>query len=154
MAAYLFDTSAIVKRYVAETGSAWVQALVDPAAGHVAYPARIGTVELVSAVTRRQRGGSLTASVTASILSQFRQDLGLEYRVIEITPVLLTDAMLLAEQHGLRAYDAVHLAAAAELRRQRLAAGLGPLTLVSADQELLAAASAIGMAVEDPNLHP
>jgi predicted nucleic acid-binding protein len=154
MAAYIFDTSGIVKRYVTETGTAWVQALAAPSAGHVVYLARIGAVELVSAVTRRQRGGSLTAAATAAIIIQFRQDLGLEYRVIEITPGLLSDAMLVAEQHTLRAYDAVHLAAASELRRQRLAAGLGPVTLVSADQELLAAAGAVGLQVEDPNLHP
>lgn len=154
MAAYIFDTSGIVKRYVAETGTAWVQTLTDPAAGHVVYLARIGAVELVSAVTRRQRGGSLTAAAAAAILVQFRQDLGLDYRVIEITPGLLSDAMLQAEQHALRAYDAVHLAAASELRRQRLAAGLGPITVVSADQELLVAAGVIGLPVEDPNLHP
>lgn len=31
MAAYFLDTSTVVKRYVHETGTAWVQALTDPA---------------------------------------------------------------------------------------------------------------------------
>lgn len=35
MALYFLDTSALVKRYVAESGSAWVMALCDPASGHV-----------------------------------------------------------------------------------------------------------------------
>jgi hypothetical protein len=62
--------------------------------------------------------------------------------------------MTLTETHGLRAYDAVQLAAALELQATRTAAGLVPLTLVSADQDLNAAATASGMRVEDPNLHP
>ena len=53
-----------------------------------------------------------------------------------------------------RAYDAVQLAAAVELNTQRVAAGTGVLTLVSADQELNAAATADGLLVEDPNMHP
>ena len=32
MAVYLLDTRAVVKRYVLETGTAWVQAITAPAA--------------------------------------------------------------------------------------------------------------------------
>ena len=62
--------------------------------------------------------------------------------------------MDLAEAHGLRAYDSVQLAAALELNRLRVAAGMGGIILVSADLELNAAATASGLAVDDPNLHP
>jgi uncharacterized protein len=73
---------------------------------------------------------------------------------VEITAPLLTDAMRLVEAHGLRAYDAVQLAAAVELNGRWLAAGMGSITLVSADQQLNNAAVAEGLLVEDPNLHP
>ena len=33
MAVYFFDSSALVKRYAQETGSAWVEILTDPQAG-------------------------------------------------------------------------------------------------------------------------
>lgn len=53
----------------------------------------------------------------------------------------------------MRAYDAVQLAVARELHSRRLAVGLGGATLISADQELNAAATAEGVPVDDPNLH-
>jgi predicted nucleic acid-binding protein len=62
--------------------------------------------------------------------------------------------MRLAEAHGLRAYDAVQLAAALELNHRWLAFGQGGITLVSADQELNAAAAVEGLPIEDPTLHP
>jgi len=67
---------------------------------------------------------------------------------------LLSAATLLVQKHGLRAYDAVQLAAAVALNNQRVAAGTGAVTLVSADQELNAAAAAEGLSVDDPNVHP
>ena len=62
--------------------------------------------------------------------------------------------MMLAETHGLRAYDAVQLAAVLELQASRTAGGLAPISLVSSDRDLNAAATASGLLVEDPNLHP
>lgn len=53
MPAYYFDSSALVKRYVAETGTAWVTGLMDPAAGNLLYVARLTGVEVVSAFARR-----------------------------------------------------------------------------------------------------
>jgi uncharacterized protein len=70
-----------------------------------------------------------------------------------LTPALFADATLKARKHRLRAYDAVQLAAALEIRQQRQEAGFGPVTLVSADHDLNKAAQAEGLVVEDPNLH-
>src|SRR5260370_5485182 len=42
----------------------------------------------------------------------------------------------------------------AELHAQRTAAGLPAVTLVSADHELNGAASALGLLIEEPHLHP
>ena len=61
--------------------------------------------------------------------------------------------MLTARKRRLRAYDAVQLTAALEVHRLNQDAGFGPVTLVSADQELNAAATAEGLSVEDPNSH-
>ena len=62
--------------------------------------------------------------------------------------------MDLAEAHGLRGYDAVHVAAAARLERQQQARGLAPIVFVSADHDQLRAAAAEGLTVDDPNQHP
>ena len=154
MAAYFCDASAIVKRYIQETGTAWMQALADPAASHEIFLARITRVEVTAAVTRRGRGGMLVGVSPAAILAQFRQDAATQYNILEVTPALLADAEALAETHGLRAYDAVQLAAARELHRRRLAVGLGRITLICADQKLNSAATAEGVPMDDPNLHP
>jgi uncharacterized protein len=154
MAAYVLDTSAVVKRYIQEIGTAWVRSIANPAASHLIYLARITDVEVTSAVTRRQRGGHISVQDATATLRQFRQDLVLGYRLIEVTPGLFATARLLAERSGLRAYDAVQLAAAVELNAQWIAAGTGAIILVSADHELNAAAVAEGLTVEDPNLHP
>ncbi len=76
------------------------------------------------------------------------------YRVIELTSALLSSAVSFAEMYGLRAYDAVQLAAAVELNAQRIRTGLSHVTLVSADDELNNAATAFGMQVENPNDYP
>jgi hypothetical protein len=62
MADDFFDTSALVKRHVIETGSAWVRSLVRARAAHDLYIARITAVEVTSAITRRQQGGQLSAA--------------------------------------------------------------------------------------------
>lgn len=154
MSVYIFDTSGIVNRYVREAGTDWVRATADPAAGHRIYLARITEVEVTSAISRRRRGGSLSARDASDLLAQFRLDLGLDYLVVEITPALLAGATTAAEVHGLRAYDAVQLSAAVELHDRRSDAGLEPLHFVTADRELLAAATASGLLVEDPNTYP
>jgi predicted nucleic acid-binding protein len=154
MAAFFLDTSAVVKRYIQEAGTAWVQGIADPAASHLIYLARITAVEMSSAVIPRQRGGTLSAQDAASTLQQFRHDLVSGYRIIEVIPSLLSSAALLVEKHGLRAYDAVQLAAAVGLNNRRVAAGTDAVTLIPADQELNTAAIAEGLPVEDPNSHP
>ena len=154
MAAYFFDTSGLVKRHVNEIGTAWVRSLTQPKAAHTLFLARITAVEVYAAITRRQRGGTLSPAQVGAILGHFRRHLGQRYNVVELNPALLAEAMLLARKHGLRAYDAVQLAAMQEVDRLYRASGLGPVTLISGDRELNAAAIVEGYLVDDPNLHP
>jgi predicted nucleic acid-binding protein len=154
LAVYLFDSSAVVKRYVQESDTGWVQALAHPRAGDLIYLARITGVELCAAIARRRRAGTSPPPDAAATLARFQLDFAREYLVLEIRPSLLADAMRLADVRELRAYDAVQLAAARELKGRWLAAGMSGITLVSADQDLNAAATAEGLLVEDPNLHP
>jgi hypothetical protein len=68
--AYFFDSSAIVKRYVAELGSSWVFQLLDPAQGNRIYLARLTGVEVVAGLTRRGQPRP-PDRVSDSILSTF-----------------------------------------------------------------------------------
>lgn len=153
MAIWFFDTSALVKRYVNEVGTAWVTALLVPAPDTFLCIAHITAVELVAALARRERVGSLTPGDSAIARSSFRADIADEYQIVEVNEAVISRAMAIAEGHSLRAYDAVQLAAALELNALLAFSGL-PLTLVSADTELNTAAIAEGLMVEDPNQHP
>lgn len=153
MPIYYFDASGLVKRYVVEVGTAWVSGLMDPAAGNLLHVARLTGVEVVSAIARRARGGSLTAAHAAAALTRFRSDFRIRFHIVGITAVLLKQAMSLAETHALRGYDAIQLAAALQVHRRCLSVGHS-LTLISADTDLNAAAAAEGVLVEDPNAHP
>jgi len=146
---YFLDTSAVVKRYVRETGTAWVQALAAPAAGHSLFVVRVTLAEMVAAVTRQERGGHISAQDAATALADFKYDFAHQYFIVEVSAALVNRAAALARTHALRGYDAVHLAAAVEVHSQ------APfLTLLSADAELNAAAAAEGLLVDDPNNHP
>ena len=154
MAAFMFDASAIVKRYLRETGTGWVQTLTDPAVGHEIFLTRITRVEVIAAVARRGRSGLLPVKSATAIITQFRDDAAHQYNILEILPALLAEGERLAEVHALRGYDAVQLAATLSLNQARSAAGLSGLTFVSADVELNKAALAEGLTVEDPNARP
>jgi uncharacterized protein len=153
-AAYFFDTSALAKRYVQEPGTSWVRSLTHRGTANQIYVARVTAVEVTAAVARRRKGKRLTAPKAADILRRFRQHLAGRYTVIEITPALWTAAMMLANAHALRAYDALQLAVAIEVYRDHQNAALTLVTLVSGDRDLNAAALAEGLPVEDPNTHP
>ncbi|HLG14854.1 MAG TPA: type II toxin-antitoxin system VapC family toxin [Blastocatellia bacterium] len=154
MAVYFFDSSAVVKRYVSETGTSWVLGVTDPVANNHIHIARVTGVEVVSAITRRTRGGSLSAADAATAIAGFRYDFATSYRVVDITTALIINAMRLAETHALRGYDSIQLAAALEVNVQALSVGLRALTLVSSDTDLNAAAVREGLTTEDPNAHP
>lgn len=151
MAIYFFDSSAIVKRHVVKTGTSWVHSLTDVQAGHEIYLARITEVEAVSAITRRKRRGDISSADAAAIITDIRDDFALEYQVITVTDNHIADAVGLAITYGLRGYDAVQLAVALQLNNDALNLSLTAAILVSADDELNAAASAEGCSVENPN---
>lgn len=121
MAAYFLDSSALVKRYVTETGTAWVTGLLDPAARNRLYIARITGAEVTAALSRRERGGHLSPTDASTAIASFRHDYENRLRPIEITATLVEDAMTATRTHGLRGYDAVQLAAALFAARRRTA---------------------------------
>lgn len=124
MPVYFSDTSALAKRYVAETGTGWIRGLLDPATGNVVILARITAVELIAAISRRERANSLSPADAATARADFRGDLADECQIVEVDEAVVNRAMLLAETHGLRGYDAVQLAAAMSVNAIYLAAGL------------------------------
>ena len=151
MGEFFCDSSAIVKRYVTEAGSEYVDGLTDPNNGNAILLARITQVEVAAAITRRSRSGNTTLADADNAIAAFQYDLINTYYRIEITPAVLDSAMFLARKHGLRGYDAVQLAAVLDANTESQNAGLPAVTLVSSDDELNLAAAAEGIKIEDPN---
>jgi predicted nucleic acid-binding protein len=152
--AFFFDASGLAKCYIHEVGSNWVRGILAPALANDIHVLGVSEVEVTSAIVRRRKAATISPSAAAAALIQLQHDFASDYIVLDVSDQLLAAAILLVQNHELRAYDGIQLAAATELNRVRIAGGLPSMTLVSADQELNSAAAAEGIAVEDPNTHP
>lgn len=152
MASFFFDSSAIVKRYVIEQGTTWVQQLTDPSAGHRIDAVQVTGAEVVSALVRRIP--PLAPPDLARVLADFKSDWLHQYQRLLVNDTIVSQAMQLTERYRLRGYDSIQLAAGQELLTAHLAAGVPAPTFVSADAQLHAAALAEGLRVDDPNSHP
>jgi predicted nucleic acid-binding protein len=152
---YYFDTSAVVKLYVAEAGSGWIENIVNQRAGndfvHAIAFVKIGIVETAAALTRRQRLGDITLAERGQLYAGFMQDVERRYLIMAVSDDLLLLAAELTQQYLLRGYDAVHMAGAISLDRQLAVAHLPAPTFVSADKMLCDVARAQGLRAENPN---
>ena len=108
MIVYL-DASALVKRYVAETGSAAVGKLIDQA--EALGTSVISRAEVSAAFAKAVRLKFVTRDAAASAMKQFAADWPHFIR-LQLTENLVARAASLAWEQGLRGYDAVHLATA------------------------------------------
>jgi predicted nucleic acid-binding protein len=148
-----FDSSALVKRYLTELGTAWVQTWCDDPGRTIAV-AEIGLVEMASALTAKLRGGFITSEAYHNARADLLIDAQDEYVLVAVNRSLVDEAIELTAHHRLRGYDAVHLACALRLNRALTAHHLTPLTFVCADNDLLIAAEAVGLPTDNPNDHP
>jgi predicted nucleic acid-binding protein len=153
MPAYV-DTSALVKRYVAEVGSAWVRRLLAHPAQYVIYTAALAQAEVISALQRRVREGRLEVAQAQRLARRVTVHFAQRYQVIAITQAVVDQACVALQAHPLRASDAIHLACALAIRRIAHEQGLPPPSFVVADAALLAAATAEGFTVDNPLRHP
>lgn len=154
MAFYFFDSSALAKYYVSEVGSSWIESIIDAQPPNQIALAQITGVEIVAALARRVRTGSVSVADGAAAIQLFRADFQAKFEVLAMTSRHLEEAMNIAELHQLRGYDAVQLAFAVAFEAGLTTKGIGPLTLISADLELNQAAQAEGLLTDDPNQHP
>ena len=78
MGVYYFDSSALVKRYASEVGSPWVINLTDSQSRNDVFTALVTGAEIVAAVARKARMGSITlhdaTAASAAFKSHFRTD--------------------------------------------------------------------------------
>lgn len=103
-----------MKLYVEEEGSAAVAAALDGA--EAACTVRVSYAEARAAFARHRREGALNATDLRRVLRALDEDWS-AYQVVDVSEGLVRRAGALSERHALRAFDALQLAAALELRR-------------------------------------
>lgn len=130
-----FDSSALVKRYIDEAGTAevlaWCDTATELALSVIAVP------ELVSAFRRLVREGRLTEMQYAQLKADLRSDLA-DALLCETSPQVVQRAIDALEVAPLRGMDAVHIGGALVC---------GADVFISADARQGAAASHFGLRV-------
>lgn len=141
------DTSALVKLYIEEPGTAWMQDFATAAAAGSLFLSAVASVEIASGFYRLEREGHIAGGAAAELLAVFRADLGWRYVTQPVTDAVLGTAVELIQAHALRAYDAMQLATCRLLARQQKSASP---RFISSDRQLLRAAEAEGFACVNP----
>lgn len=103
------DSSALVKRYVAEPGSTEVNEIITKA--ELVGTAIISRAEVAAAFAKSVRVEALTLAEAAVALEAFRHE-WLDLVRVQVTEMVASRADTMAWTHGLRGYDAVQLATA------------------------------------------
>ncbi len=134
-----FDASALVKRYVWETGSTTVRRLL---ASGIPATSRLSEIEIASGIIRRAREGAFPPARRDRMLAALQRDLP-AVAVVEMIPDVTAGARALLLRHPLRSGDAIQLASCLYLQRELG----GPVAFVAFDQRLVNAARAEGLTV-------
>ena len=140
-----WDTSALARRYVtAEAGSARVVAACQSNEQSLLV-SRLLPVEMASTLALKVRTGQTSAAERDSAWLEFTLHLRRRYHIVPLSEAIFERAQDLLFRYTLRAYDAIHLAAALALRTA------GPaleMEFWTADRQQAQAAEQEGLAVQ------
>ncbi len=142
------DSSALVKRYVRETGSRWFREEVSQ---HRLLTSTLAVAEIPAALSRRKRDGTLSTFEFHRSRIHFTRHLQAgQYNLLSPTLEIIEQSALLIYRLPLAGYDAVHLATALFAVRN---VDRDQFCFLTSDQQLRRAAEAEGLMTEDPNGH-
>lgn len=137
------DTSALVKKYVFESGTGEVRTLLKKE--HNVITSKLTYAEICASFARKQREGNMGKGVYDRIWESFLNDWEV-FTLVEVKEEIFPLIHKLTKTHSLRGADAVHLASALwvgnEIGRH--------LTFVALDGLLLRAAANEGLEVIKP----
>lgn len=131
-----FDSSAFVKRFVAEKGSDEVETLCLNAS--VIALSSICFPEIISAMNRRLREKSITRKDYRLIKNRMIEEFE-DIEIINIVPEVISKSVSLLEKNNLRTLDALHIASAIAWKCD---------LFVSADKRQIMAAKKSGLKVK------
>jgi len=135
-----FDTSALIKRYVSEKGSARVVSLLRR---HYLLSSAITPVEVMSVLCRRKRNGELSDEDFAVTLSRVQGE-RTRWELVELGQTVLSRAEEIVQGIGpMRSLDAIHVASLVTFQ----AASGTRIPFVTGDDRQREAAAYIGLDV-------
>jgi len=135
-----FDTSALIKRYVSEKGSARVVSLLRR---HDLLSSAITPVEVMSALCRRKRNGELSDEDFAVTLSRVQGE-RTRWELVELGPTVLSRAEEIVQGIvPMRSSEAIHVASLVTFQ----AASGTRIPFVTGDDRQREAAAYIGLDV-------
>lgn len=140
------DASAWVKRFYMERGSERLMDLLSQ--GDVLACSVLGVVEVIAALSRKQKAGEIAGEACQAKLAEVKLDWN-RFLQIGLGPGVLDLAMEAARSGALRGADAIHFGSL-EMLRRRVSAQGHRVVLVASDLDLLAAASSAGLDVINP----
>jgi len=129
------ETSNLVKLYVKESGSEEIKKII--AESDAVATSIVSYVEARAAFAKKAREKDITPPNYQAIKADLERDWANLF-VLSLTDSLTKSAADLSEKHGLRGYDAIHLASALELKAA--VATAAPIVFSSADDRLCEAA--------------
>ena len=135
------DTSALLKRYVEEVGSDAVIALMEDAEAVVT--SLVTRAEVPAAIAKAVRRQVLNREGAQRAHGRFLNEWP-DFGKVPVTDALVARADTLTWEHGLRAYDAIQLAAALSCLETVDALG-ATLVFASFDHQLRDAARRVGL---------
>lgn len=156
---YYFDTSALVKLYIPETGSQWVLNIyqasekINQTLQVIAF-SKIAIVEVASAIARLERMQIISREQRYMIYKRFILDTESRFELVKLTDRTLKMAANMAQRLALRGYDAVHLASARAFNNVLTDYQAAAITFVSADKQLCQAAIQEGFTIMNPDELP
>jgi uncharacterized protein len=143
---YFLESSALAKLFVFENGSEPLIRLLDTVDDSQKLVSSLASLEVRSAIRRRERAGEILPSDAAQALDALEAE---SLRIVEqpVTPAVIDVARLVVDGHPLRALDALHLATCVVVRDTLQ---VSDICFVSSDDRLLEAAKA----EQFPTLNP
>lgn len=140
--------------YVDEAGSDWIRQITDREAGHTILLAEITLAEVAAALAAKYRApGGITQEQRERALSRFLQDCDEHFLLLPVDQPVIDRAVTLTQNHRLRGYNAVQLATALIASETLEQEGLSAPIFVASDTDLLSAATAEELPVENPLVH-
>ena len=139
------DASAWVKRYYQEPGTEATQALFVE--GAVLACASLGIVEVLATLARKRKARQINETQFQQKQIEVESDWQ-QFIQVQLSPDVLTNALILTANLSLRGADAVHLASAIVLQQSLPSPEC--FRLVCADKELIEAARGMGITIFNP----